>query len=622
MIRAARDEPRASTRRSLLASSSAAGAIALAGGARATRAAPAAAAGLDAEVIDGPLGARLHDYLARASAFGAWGTALVAIDDKPVLHRGYGWADVAGRRPNTIRTLYDVGSTTKTMTAGGILLLESEGRLSLDDPIGRFFPQAPPDKQGIRIRHLATHTSGIIDPPQGDYDPIGREELIAIVFASALGGAPGAVYNYSNAGFSLLAAIIETVTGAPYETFMRERLFLPAGMTTMGYTLPSWDPGRVAHTYNHPVDHGTPLERLRSAKGPGWILLGNGGLIGTAADLYRWERFFRSGSVIPPAEVAMATRPQFQRSARRAVGFDWEIEIAESGERAWGHGSDAPPLGLNGWIGYRPAQKASVAWLANNRLNGASSRHFVVPSIERIVRGKAVTLPPEPRTVTSADLRKAEGRFVGEGGAIGVRASHGYLEVGANGHEAVDLFNARQGEAAVSEARSLSERAALFMRALDRRDAAALAGFSEGPPEAAALLAQWREVLAAHRGLRSGTVLGTFRLDRNAYVTTIRFDFADGPVVARFSWQDGKPAPSTEDLFLPTLAGPMTISPVAYAAWQPFWRPQDGALFTFDLLTGTRLELKTVERGGRVAALSAERGGVTRTWVRQASPSG
>ena len=606
------------TRRTLLASLSAA--YAFGPSACATSSTEQGARRIDAATIQGPLGARLQDYLTRASAFGLAGTALVAIDDTLVLHQGYGLANLERRTPNTVRTLYDFGSTTKTMTAGAILLLASEGRLSVSDEIGRHFSDVPPDKQGITLEHLLTHTSGIIDPPMGDYEPIGRDELVRIVLASNLDGAPGATYNYSNAGFSMLAAIIEKVTEIGYETFMRQRLFLPAGMTTTGYTLPTWDPELVAHTYTYPVDHGSPLQRLRAAHGPGWILMGNGGLIGTTGDLYRWLGFFRSGSVIPADQVATAITPHYWRTGRDARGFDWEIEVTDSGQRSYGHASDAPFVGLNGWIGYYSAQGASIAWLANNRLNGASSRHFVITNIRRIIDGDEVPLPPMIATIATRDLQKAEGRFIGDTSTIDVRATHGYLEVGANGKDAVDLFNARQGESAVTEAWSLDERANAFVRALEQRDAIALAGFVDGQLETEALLTNWRDAQGLHGRLQEATVLGTFRLDRRAFVTTIRFDFANGPVHSRFSWQNGKIAPSSEDLFLPSLAGPLKVSPVPYAAWQPFWYPQHGALFTFDLLTGTRREINTIERDGQIIELVFERpSGQVNRWIRRES---
>lgn len=562
----------------------------------------------DRPVVQGAIGVRLHDYLSRAAAFGFSGTVLVAVDDSIVLHRGYGFADLARGEPNRTETLYDIGSIVKTLTAGAILLLESEGRLSIADPIARFFADVPPDKREIRLERLLTHMSGIIDPPLGDYEPIGRDALVKLVLESPLGGRPGTTYIYSNAGFSMLAAIIETVTGTPYEWFMRERLLLPAGMTATGYTLP-WDPALVAHTYTYPVDHGSPLDRLRAAKGPGWILMGNGGMIGTAGDLYRWDRFFRSGRVIPAARAAAATEPHVRRGPRSARGYDWEIEVGGSGERSWGHASDAPYVGLNGWLGHYPAQKTTIVLLANNRLNGASSRHFVVPNIRRILRGEAVPLPPRVRPVAAANLRRCEGVFTDGAGTIAVRASRHWLELGADGQQAVDLLNARQGEAAVIEARALNEQAEFFAEALQGRDMAASAAFLGDRVEADGFAAAWRKALEAHGPLQRAEMLGTFRLDRKACLTTMRLGFAKGAIVVRFGWQDGKIASSSEDLMLASLAGPLRISPVPYAAWQPFWYPGNGALFTFDLLTGTIVRTKTESREGEIVELIFERPG-------------
>ena len=202
----------------------------------------------DHEVVGGPVGTRADEYLSRAAAFGFTGTVLVAIDDSPVLHKGYAYADIVAKRPNTTRTIYDIGSITKTMTGMAIMLLESRGELSVEDRLGRFFSQVPQDKEDIQLKHLLTHTSGIVDPPLGDYEPIGRDDLVKVVFAAPLAAPVGAKYQYSNTGFSLLAAVIEKVSGRPYEEFMRNELFLPAGMKETGYLLPQWDTSRIAHT--------------------------------------------------------------------------------------------------------------------------------------------------------------------------------------------------------------------------------------------------------------------------------------------------------------------------------------------------------------------------------------
>jgi CubicO group peptidase (beta-lactamase class C family) len=245
------------------------------------------------------------------------------------------------RSPTPPRTIYDIGSITKTLTGMAIMLLESRGELSVEDKIGRFFPQVPQDKEGIQLKHLLTHTSGIVDPPLGDYEPIGRDDLVKVVFAAPLGAPIGTKYQYSNTGFSLLAAVIEKVSGRPYEEFMRNELFLPAGMKETGYLLPQWDASRIAHTYVLPVDHLSPLDRLRAAHGPGWILMGNGGVLGTTGDLFRWELALRKGSIIPAANVAIAFQPHFQRNPRESIWLRLDhLDVRDGGKSP----TDTPPM--------------------------------------------------------------------------------------------------------------------------------------------------------------------------------------------------------------------------------------------------------------------------------------
>lgn len=583
----------------------------------AQRQSPTTNGNLDDEVVKGPIGARLDEYLSRATAFGFTGTVLVAIGETPILHKGYSLADRAAKKPNTSRTIYDIGSITKTLTAMGILLLESQGKLSIEDKIGRFLSGVPDDKEEIRLRHLLTHTSGINDPPLGDYEPIGRDELMKVVLAAPLGAEIGKSYNYSNTGFSMLAAIIEKVTGLTYEQFMRKTLFLPAGMMTTGYVLPQWDTRRIAHTYTLPVDHGSPLERLQAAKGPGWILMGNGGVLGTTGDLFRWELALRKGKLIPAGQVAIAFQPHFKRSAQESVGYDWQISTSKTGEVSYGHASDAGYVGLCGWYGRYPAHDATIILLANNRLNGASTRHFVVPNLYKMIAGDSVAVPPPTHQISAAQ-RKVEGTYaLDRDNAIEIKWKDGVFELGAWGQSAVDLFNARQGPEAVAEAQRLNRRAAEFLTALQRQDGEVLEGYL-GQPNAEGFLAEWRAALGAHGNLRNSEVLGTFRLDRRAFLTTARLFFDKGPLVIRFGWRGDMVAANSEDLRLTKLAGPLRLSPVPYAAWSPYWYVSDDRLFTFDLLTGTPLQALVVGNGSTTTELRFEAAaGKSPRWLRR-----
>jgi len=575
----------------------------------------------DEEVVSGPIGARADEYLSRAAAFGFTGTALVAIGDAPVLHKGYAYADIAAKKPNTPCTIYDIGSITKTLTGMGIMFLESQGKLSVEDKIGRFFPEVPQDKAEIQLKHLLTHTSGIVDPPLGDYEPIGRDELVKVVFAAPLGAPIGTKYQYSNTGFSLLAGVIEKVTERPYEEFMRNQFFLPAGMQETGYVLPHWDTSRIAHTYVLPIDHGSPLDRLRAANGPGWILVGNGGILGTTGDLFRWELALRKGSIIPAEHVAIAFQPHFQRNPRESIGYDWVISTSETGEVSYGHGSDAPYVGLSGWYGRYPAHNAAILLLTNNRLNGASTRRFVVPNLRKIIAGEAVVVPPPTpsHAALAGSLTKLAGTYaLDQDNEISIKGTDDHFELGAVGQRSVDLLNARQGPQAVAKAQQLNDRAGEFLAALQRQDAQTLAGdLRDGQADADSLLREWRAALRTRGNLKSSVVLGTYRLDRRAFVTTARLVFDQGPVVVRFGWQNDQVVPTSEELLMPGLAGALKPAPVPYAAWSPYWYTDNDQLFTFDLLTGTALRATIVEKDGRPVELQFKtEAGESSRWIR------
>jgi len=165
-------------------------------------------------VVKGELGARLDDYMTRLEGFGFSGTLLVAKDGDIVLSKGYGVADKSRGTPMTAETVISIGSITKQFTAAAILKLEMQGKLNVDDPITKYFPIVPPDKAGITLHHLLTHTAGLDEDYGGtDYEEVSRDEILKRVFSRPLKWEPGKRHLYSNAGYSLLGAIVEIVSG-------------------------------------------------------------------------------------------------------------------------------------------------------------------------------------------------------------------------------------------------------------------------------------------------------------------------------------------------------------------------------------------------------------------------
>ena len=239
------------------------------------------------------------EYFGRLEKMGFASGLLISRGDEILLHSGFGLADREADRPWSEDTIATIGSITKQFTGAAILLLQEDGLLSVEDPITDYFPDVPYDKQAITLHQLLTHSSGIIDVRgPGDWDPIDRETFIKLSMDQALEFEPGASFAYSNAGYSLLAAIIEQITGNSYETFVRERLFLPAGMKDTGYIQAGWDDSRVAIGYQDGKRWGTVLERPFAEDGPYWVLRGNGGIHSTTSDMLLWAKALTSGEAL------------------------------------------------------------------------------------------------------------------------------------------------------------------------------------------------------------------------------------------------------------------------------------------------------------------------------------
>lgn len=185
---------------------------------------------------------RQIDALMRAYQGAVPGACLAVLHGGvPVLRRAYGLADVESRVAATSATNYRLASMTKQFTSAAILLLEEDGRLSIDDPVRRWLPTLPDAADGIAIRHLLTHTSGLTDYedviPDGTSAQLHDADVLRLLETeNRRYFPPGMKYRYSNSGYALLALIAEGASGEGYATYLRERIFLPLGMqNTVAY---------------------------------------------------------------------------------------------------------------------------------------------------------------------------------------------------------------------------------------------------------------------------------------------------------------------------------------------------------------------------------------------------
>jgi len=380
-----------------------------------------------AKTVKGETAKKLDAYLTRIVPFGFSGALLVADHGEVILNKGYGLAVRSLHLPNTEETVFSTGSVTKQFTAAGIMKLEMEGKLKTEDPITVFFDDVPQDKRSITLHHLLTHTSGVVEYTGPDFVVAERQETVRKILEAPLRHPPGERFAYSNAGYSLLAAVIEKVSGMTYEAFLRENLFLPAGMKSTGYRLPEWKNKVVAHWYVGDKDNGTPLEKPY----PYWNLLGNGGILSTTGDMLRWHRALLGEKILSAAVKKKMFTPYLND-----YGYGWDVLETERGLLIQHDGGST----LGSSSEFRRYIDAGVVTIlfCNQSYGRGTLMEAVRDKIEILVFGGEVPLPPEIRPSPPADLSRYAGTYVLESGdRFEVRPQGSSLVIRAEGQDAV-----------------------------------------------------------------------------------------------------------------------------------------------------------------------------------------
>ena len=249
------------------------------------------------------LSTKLDSAMRVAERGGFSGVVRVEKDGRLLLEKGYGLANRRAKIPFTAQTVVQIGSNTKDFTAVAILQLQAAGKLSMSDSIGKYFVSVPADKRGITIRQLMNHRAGFPLGIGGDFAPFNRAFLVDSAMHTVLLFPPGSRESYSNTGFSLLAAIIEQVTGKSYDIHIRDAILAPLGLRRTGFLLPGFKPNELAHGYlPKGTDNGTMLAKAHAADGPYWNLRGNGGMLSTSGDMHVfYKALFESETLLTRA---------------------------------------------------------------------------------------------------------------------------------------------------------------------------------------------------------------------------------------------------------------------------------------------------------------------------------
>jgi CubicO group peptidase (beta-lactamase class C family) len=401
-------------------------------------------------IVLGRIGKKIDKYLSRITPFGFSGAILAVKEGNIVLNKGYGLAVRAKNIPNTRDTVFSTGSITKQFTAAGIMKLEMMGRLNTSDPITKFFKKVPPDKGSISLHHLLTHTAGVADMVGGDYEKAGRDETVRKILARPLQFKPGEEFSYSNGGYSILAAVVEIVSGESYEDFLFKNLFEPAGMLFTGYRRPDWSAKTVAHWYVGKKDNGTPLEKPY----PYWNLLGNGGILSTTEDMYRWHLALMDNRVLSPEAKAKMYTPVLNE-----YGYGWDIIDSPRGRLIQHDGGSM----LGSSAEFRRYIDADIVTMlfCNQSFEGRALFDAVRDRIETLAFDGDVALPPAVLPVEERRTAKdmAGAYDLESGGSISIQMEEERLVVcGEDRRSQALLMGANYGELdALERLNTLSE---------------------------------------------------------------------------------------------------------------------------------------------------------------------
>ncbi|WP_460219146.1 serine hydrolase domain-containing protein [Psychroserpens sp. MEBiC05023] len=268
---------------------------------------------------------KVSNYLNQLEKKQFSGSVLVAHKGKIINSKGYGFADKESKIKNKAATVFDIGSITKQFTAAGILKLEEQGKLTVDDKIVKYFKNVPVDKRNITLHHLLTHSSGLPPALGHDYHEISTADFISKAMSSKLLFSEGTNYEYSNVGYTLLAMVIEKVSGLPYETFLYKNLWKPSQMEQTGYLRPNYNQKDVAVGYKDSGKWGRPNEKWENEVS--WHLKGNGGVLSTVEDMYKWHQALLGTKILSKASKAKmyAKHVAEGQGAQSHYGYGWAI---------------------------------------------------------------------------------------------------------------------------------------------------------------------------------------------------------------------------------------------------------------------------------------------------------
>src|SRR5687767_3353254 len=329
--------------------------------------APARPAALDAATLERKVDELFNGH---AAASGFSGAVLLASQGKPLVSKGYGYANVEWQIPNTPQTKFRIGSVTKQFTSMLVMQLREQGKIRLEDSVCLYVEPCPATWKPVTMHHLLTHTSGI---PSYTGLPVWRETMMAPKTIEQMLGffrdlplqwTPGERYAYNNSGYFLLGVVIEKIAGKKYEQALQEMILTPLRLQDTGYDWPQRIIPRRASGYRGRGDalaHAPAIDMQQPYAA--------GAMYSTVEDLLKWDQALYTDTLLPAAAKQIMWTPFLENYA-----YGWNIVTASPatfGHRRMLHGG-----GINGFsamIIRVPDANVTAIVLSNNASANASA---------------------------------------------------------------------------------------------------------------------------------------------------------------------------------------------------------------------------------------------------------
>lgn len=290
------------------------------------------------------------------------GMAMIVLKDGEIIKSStYGLADLELRVPVSLNSVFLTGSTGKAFTAAIIMKLVEQNKLQLDDRLSDFFTHAPKKWQGITVRQLLNHTSGITNydkylDSQRDYTD---KALVRLAMAHPLDFEPGSKWSYSNTGYMLLGVIVKKITGKFYGDVLQELIFEPLGMRTAGVTdLVKIIPNRVSG-----YEYADGSYRRMVYVPPNLARTADGTLYMDVLDFSKWAEALFTGKVVNNTSLIQVITPTTLSDGRVfPYGFAWFIDDI-NGHKMIHHGGEF--MGFSSYVSHYPEDKLTIVIVTN-----------------------------------------------------------------------------------------------------------------------------------------------------------------------------------------------------------------------------------------------------------------